>query len=698
MARIPLQNGGALPAAPQGARVPLAQNLPIGETPIPRQGEQWAKALGQASEAFQVMAQKTAEANDTRQLIEAEGDMQRTELEFQQFQQTTTDQDQWLPEWQKRQTEIQNRIDGLKLTEGARFRLTSAFNQWAGKKAIAVQGAAFQHAVGRSVDAIKLRAGEAAKKGNYSGIDDSFKLKVAGSMTDEQEALWKTGFYKEADAANLKIENDAANAFLQQEQPDLDSAVAVFENSTLMSKDEKTIAKAKATQFYTQKVETQKNKASAALYGKLNYDAANGIFPSADEINWQVAEGQMTVEDATPIMSAIKRREAGLPADPAKFNDFINNRVLTYDPTKDTTGAEFEKIQREAAAMGVDQFQAQRFTSNIDAVVKRNTTIAGRDESAKRKWMLDGVQELMKSGAFGEYKTRSQEPAAQSLLRMPEKLQQFGFSKEEADRVAKTTGPQQLELFQEFAKNRFKTEGNKRVAVFDQTQYDLLEEGEKELFNQAVSGKFGGEEVLGGKAREASLKAAELNDRVESAFDEFIQTQKRTPTQKEAVQMFHDITGSDRRLSAWFPQIVPDQASNAPSRYQVEPDGAFVGTASSYGYPGDEDDGMNSIGMRRGEQPWFGKYPTVALAPSTAESLGVVLPRPNKDGVWDTSKSLVEIELNGKKIKAIFDETGMYINPNSKNKLVDLTPEASEALGVRIKENVSGVKIRKASK
>jgi len=693
MARIPLYNDGNSLRAPVGARVPMPAQLQAGEG-----AAAWGQAFGQASKAFQVMAQKTAEANDTRQLIEAERDMQRTALEFQQFQQTTTDQDQWLPEWQKRQTELQNRIDGMKLTDGARLRLTSAFNQWSGKKAIAVQGDAFTRAVGRSVDAIKLRAGEAAGKGDYSGIDNSFNLKVAGSMTDEQEALWKTEFYKQADAANLKNENDAANAFLQQEQPDLDSAIAVFENSTLMSKDEKNIAKAKATQFYTQKVETQKNKASAALYGKLNYDAANGIFPSADEINWQVAEGQMTVEDATPIMSAIKRREAGLPADPVKFNDFINNRVLTYDPTKDTTGAEFEKIQREAAAMGVDQFQAQRFTSNIDAVVKRNTTSAGRDESAKRKWMLDGVQELMKSGAFGEYKTRSQEPAAQSLLRMPEKLQQFGLSAEEAARVAKTTGPQQLELFQEFAKNRFKTENNKRVAVFDQTQYDLLEEGEKELFNQAVSGKFGGEEVIGGKALEASLKAAELNDRVESAFDEFIQTQKRTPTQKEAVQMFHDITGSDRRQSAWFPQIVPDQASNDPSRYQVEPDGAFVGTASSYGYPGDEDDGMNSIGMRRGEQPWFGKYPTVALAPSTAESLGVVLPRPNKDGVWDTSKSLVEIELNGKKIKAIFDETGMYINPNSKNKLVDLTPEASEALGVRIKENVSGVKIRKASK
>ena len=657
----------------------------------------WGQALGKASEAFQVIAKKTAEANDTRQLIEAEGAMRRHAMEFQQFQQTTTDQELWLPEWQKRQTEMQKQMDGMKLTDGARLRLTSSFGRWSDSNAIAIQGEAFKQAVSRSLQAVDNRAGEAADAGDRPGIDSALSLAMEGSMTPEQKEDRRMQFYKRADAADLKAENDAANAFLLQETPDLESAVAVFENSALMSKDEKIIAKAKATQFYTEKVETQKNKASAALYGKVNYDAANGIFPDATEINWRVAEGEMTVDHATPILEGIKRRGAGLPANSAKFNDFINNRVLTYDPTKDTTGAEFEKIQREAAEIGIDQFQAQRFMSNIDAVVKRNTTSAGRSESAKRKWMLDGVQELMKSGAFGEYKTRSEEPAAQSLLRMPGKLQQFGLSAKEAERVAKTTGPQQLELFQEFAKSRFKTEHNKRVAVFDQAQYDLLEEGEKELFNQAVSGKFAGGEVIGGKALEASLKAAELNDRIEGAFDEFIQTQKRTPTQKEAVQMFHDITGSDRRQSAWFPQIVPDQASNDPGRYQVEPDGSFSGTASSYGYEGDADTGFNSVGMKRGQQPWYGEHPTVALAPSTAESLGVQLPRPTKDG-WDTSKSLVEIELNGKKVKAIFDETGMYINPNSKNKLVDLTPEASAALGVKIKENVSGVKIRKASK
>lgn len=197
MARVPLYNGGNQPPAPVGARVPMPAALPVGAD-----GRAWSQAFGNVTETLAVMAQKQAEANDTRQLIEAEGEMRRHAMEFQKFQQATTDQEQWLPEWQKRQTELQKRIDGMKLTDGARLRLTQSFGRWADGHAIAIQGESFKQAVGRSVDAIKLRAGEAAKEGDYDGIENSFKLKVPGSMTPEQEALWKADLYKTAEAVN----------------------------------------------------------------------------------------------------------------------------------------------------------------------------------------------------------------------------------------------------------------------------------------------------------------------------------------------------------------------------------------------------------------------------------------------------------------------------------------------------------------
>ena len=122
-------------------------------------------------------------------------------------------------------------------------------------------------------------------------------------------------------------------------------------------------------------------------------------------------------------------------------------------------------------------------------------------------------------------------------------------------------------------------------------------------------------------------------------------------------------------------------------RYTKLADGSYEGVASSYGYAGDADNGYNSLGMLRGEQPWYGELPTVALAPRMAEELGVQLPRKNKDGTWDWSKSIVEVEAGGKKTNAIFDETGMYLVEASKNKLIDLTPEASDILGLPQKSN-----------
>jgi hypothetical protein len=129
-------------------------------------------------------------------------------------------------------------------------------------------------------------------------------------------------------------------------------------------------------------------------------------------------------------------------------------------------------------------------------------------------------------------------------------------------------------------------------------------------------------------------------------------------------------------------------------RYTRLADGSYEGMASSYGYAGDADNGYKSLGMLRGEQPWYVELPTVALAPRMAEELGVELPRKKKDGTWDWSRSVVEVESGGKKTKAIFDETGMYLVEASKNKLIDLTPEASDILGLPQKSNAK-VTVRK---
>lgn len=186
MARVPLYNGGVPPPAPVGARVPLPAALPVGSD-----GQAWGQALSNVSGALQTLALKKAEADDTRQLVEAEGEMRRHAMEFQQFQQTTTDQDQWLPEWQKRQTGMQKYIDGLKLTDNARLRLTSSFGRWSDGHAVAIQGEAFKQSVGRAKQAVVNRANEAAAAGDFQAIQSALSLLPADYTTPEEREFMR---------------------------------------------------------------------------------------------------------------------------------------------------------------------------------------------------------------------------------------------------------------------------------------------------------------------------------------------------------------------------------------------------------------------------------------------------------------------------------------------------------------------------
>lgn len=534
MARVPLYNGGNLTPAPSGARVPMPAALPVGSN-----GQAWSQALDNVSGTLQTLALKKAEADDSRQLIEAEGEMQRHELEFQQFQQTTTDQDQWLPEWQKRQSGLQKYMDGLKLTDGARTRLNSGFGRWSGNKAIAIQGEAFKKSVERSLQAIETRAGQAADNRDRAGIDSALSFAVEGSMTPEQKEAARVRFYKRADAADLKAENDAANAFLMQDQPDLHGAIAVFDGSKLMSENEKSIAKAKATSFYNQKIETQKNKASADFYSELNYEAAKGNYTTAAMVEEHVRNGSLSHEDATPLLEGIKRREAGLPANPVKFNDFINNRVLKYDPTKDTTGAEFEKIQREAAAMGIDQFQAQRLTSNIQSVIESNKTASGRATSHVKSFGLDRVNDLMKAGAFGPVEKDDTSHVIGALGDVV-KMKQFGLTEDQAKSLSELQGVERLNAFREFSANRYKTEdGVKKTNVVPE-EYNKLTDWTKNLLNLAADGKISMPDSA--QASQAAGKAAQIQDQFEAEFQRFTEENKRPPNNTEVMGIVDDLT------------------------------------------------------------------------------------------------------------------------------------------------------------
>lgn len=179
MVRVPLYNGGMAAINETGVRVPaVAQNVTAG----PAVGN----ALVQVGQLGSQMAAQMAQANDTRQFMEAEGIMQKHAKEQQLFQQQTPDQDQWLPSWEKRQQQMAADFQKMSLTKQGRMTLDRGFNRWSSGQTIDIQGQAFKQSVGRAKMAVLNRATEAAQAGDARGIDGAIAMLPQDFTTPEE--------------------------------------------------------------------------------------------------------------------------------------------------------------------------------------------------------------------------------------------------------------------------------------------------------------------------------------------------------------------------------------------------------------------------------------------------------------------------------------------------------------------------------
>jgi hypothetical protein len=147
--------------------------------------------------------------------------------------------------------------------------------------------------------------------------------------------------------------------------------------------------------------------------------------------------------------------------------------------------------------------------------------------------------------------------------------------------------------------------------------------------------------------------------------------------------------------------VAPPIIDLPTNRGVVDPQtGSARGLASTYWGDGKDDNGMTSVGISRSKAPWFvddGK-PTVALAPETAKAMGLSLPKKQKDGTWDTSNSELVVTIGMKSVTSVYAENGMYKNPASFNKLVDLSEQFQDVAGVKKGETLKDVRIRKITK
>jgi hypothetical protein len=253
MARIPIQNGGSLPTAPQGARVPMSLNLPIGQTPIPQQGEQWAQAIGQAGGLVLQLQEKYAELNDTRNLIEAENVMRAKTQEFNTWRRdpANADESKWLPHWQEMQNETQKFVDGLKITDRARLGLTRSFGRWSDGQTISVQGDAFKQNVKRTGAALQLRAQQAEDDGNDGQVSSSYdEMAKLGVTTKEEAELAKYNSLQRSKATRVQQSKTQLDTLLNDPAAKFEDVRSFVEQNPDLTDSEKTNLLVKAENRY----------------------------------------------------------------------------------------------------------------------------------------------------------------------------------------------------------------------------------------------------------------------------------------------------------------------------------------------------------------------------------------------------------------------------------------------------------------
>jgi hypothetical protein len=141
--QVPLLNRGAIPLQQSGTMVARTAQLTSGDTGMGR-------ALQGIGAQLEDMAIKEQEADDARLMIDFEGEMRKAVDEQSVFQQQVQEQSEWLPAWQKRSTDLQKRLDGLKVSDKTRLNLTQSFGQFADRHTLNIRGQAFEQSQTRA--------------------------------------------------------------------------------------------------------------------------------------------------------------------------------------------------------------------------------------------------------------------------------------------------------------------------------------------------------------------------------------------------------------------------------------------------------------------------------------------------------------------------------------------------------------------
>lgn len=671
MARIPiLKDPGQLSTGNQTQQTP---NLPAVTN------ASLGKALGNIGEMAMDISEKAKRADDVTKLTEASMAMNKAQMDFATFQQQNPDEKQWLPKWQEIQTSLQQQFNATEVTPEARLQLNDRLSDWSMRGTINTQANAFKQAGQRMENSFKASlVGD-----NFDAARQNIQDRVNGGLLTKEEGDYRIAVTNDRQKTKqlTELTRQAPELIARGNQGDM-SAWQELKSNYDQQKDLGYISEGRHKDLLRY---ADEGEFKSVIYTRIN--GTDGMPVDLTRAAKMAEESDLPSQQKLEIMDDIeKARKRYANQDLLAFaNNAASGGILNADDFDSKYMGEAEKQEtrneiRKATPISETEIAATYIQTlkQIDAIDVNAIETQNPIEIAKiarvaltipmlPTYMRDGLSSSLQAKLSNKEEDSVISDGRRRAVSMLDAINKEKESKFFVGYGADRRIPDnQKEAYLEFQNNVFKQEQEiyKRIQGVDDT----------EKINKVIL------DVLGKDYRETRknpYKIAPLNPLPSTIARPVMPAPQNT-------------SGFERP-----PTSAMNMGSGAESqRYTRLTDGSYQGIASSYGYAGDADNGFNSIGMRRGEQPWYGELPTVALAPRMAEELGVQLPTKKKDGTWDYSKSIVEVEADGRKTNAIFDETGMYMVEASKNKLIDLTPEASDALGLPQRSNAR-VTVRK---
>ena len=629
------------------------------------------------------------------------------------------DETKWGSLFQARAAEVRKALlDDQKLSPRAKAAIEEKVARWTASRSGEISISSFQRTRQKATENVQVLRAKALEVNDWEGADrpivdavnSGLLSKGAGEMAllDNQKAR-KEWHRKEA-----------GNYLKQGLATGDDSFIAMAtENLRMGGADENDIKTFEATSAREMKAAKTRlrNERQVEVVGDLLLRVAEGTNdgspPILESEIQQLIKDEVFDKQTGAYFINTTRDMAGVPDE--KLGPLLDDAAV-YDPDDDGDFSKRKELMLRATNMSLSKAQLQSFMSTLEKAQVQNLDANRKYDTAA----LVGAKKALRAAMEKIGSERVWTPHLAGALTDVEKLQKFGIAKPVAEKIRALMGKDKngedvdsssinengktvtvskdyAEAFRLF-KSSATTRPDQATSGLDEWQY--------KLFVKAADSDADGTIIDRDTKLNGIMNTELMEHQIETWYMNETKKNGVYPSETELRQKVGQMTFGVHQAKAASKYMsrtdggtpsLPTTEGNydatlldppsSSGRYVKTINDDFIGIASSYGFAGDDDNGNNSLGMKRGEQPWYGDMPTIALAPSVAKDIGVSLPKKGSDGKWDTSASVVEIEVGGKTVKAIYDENGMTKDPRSLDKLIDLTPEASQALGLTVNSN-----------